>query len=291
MLEIRPPKRFPSLYPWGGPLEQTSALQDPRKPTFTEDEVVFDLRECVLVGFPAALWCIVYASLVRNVGIACRLLAPKDSGAAAYLRALGLFSALGSRGVTVEDVTAESTSDRVVVLPITNFSTTNGAEELAYEALDRWNQAAPIPGNLRGHASETFGELANNATEHARSPVGAFGIIQLDYGGLLGGRELACAVADGGLGIREALGRNPALRCQTDQEAIELALIERNSGTGLPLRGIGLSWVTQASSLLAIHSGDGVVKAGSEEEGEIPYSSECTMLFPGTYAAASVYRG
>ncbi len=290
MLEIRAPRDFPFPGSWGWSLDHDPVLQDPRASAFAEDEVVLDLRECVRVDFPAALWCAVYASLVRNAGVACRLLAPRDLSAAAYLRELGLFSALGDRGVTVEAVTTEFAIDHVVVLPITNFSTTNGAEELAYEALDRWNQGQ-IPGNLRSQASETFGELANNAAEHAQSPVGAFGIILFYQDGRSpqSARHLACAVADGGLGIREALGRNPTLRRTTDSEAIELALRERNSGTGLPSRGIGLSWVTQSSPLLTVHSGGGVVVIGSEEVP--PHSREDDIVFPGTYVSASVNFG
>ena len=62
--------------------------------------------------------------------------------------------------------------------------------------------------------------------------------------------EVGLRPPDGGVGIREALRRNPELQPQSDNEAIELALIERNSGTGERNRGLGFTWVRQHSPLL-----------------------------------------
>ncbi len=99
-----------------------------------------------------------------------------------------------------------------------------------------------------------------------------------------------CVVADGGIGIRESLERNPDLRGSLfyDWAAIELAMKERTSGTGLPTRGIGLFAVADdmrsPGRELLIHSGLGFVRQTEDLKTEAHRGS----LFPGTLAYASV---
>ena len=292
MVEIRAPQEFPFLFalPADGPLRVVPALQDPRRRDFAEREVILDLRACAHVGFPAALWCIVYLSLAQRGGAECLLRPPERKAVADFLRELGVFAALRETGVAVDETESAPPAHSVVVLPITRFTTTDGAQDLAMDALARWNQ---LPANLRVQTSETFGELANNAAEHANSLVGAFGLIQFYRNSRHPpqGWSLACAVADGGVGIRGSLQRNASLRPGSDVEAIELAMVEQNSATCDPDRGFGFTWVSAASTRLTVHSGNGVVVEGVDDEQTPPYRSERDMLFPGVYVAASVYLG
>ena len=161
MLEISAPEDFPivvALAP-DGPLAATPALQDPRRPDFAEREVVFDLRACLYMQFPAALWCLVYGSLARQAGANCLLLPPRDPEAAGYLQEVGFFKALREAGVVVEEIEASQPIDSVVALPITRFGTINGVEDLAEEALREWDRTGRLAANLRIQASERLGSV------------------------------------------------------------------------------------------------------------------------------------
>ena len=60
-----------------------------------------------------------------------------------------------------------------------------------------------------------------NAVQHSESPIGALGLIQ--FYEFQQGRRFVCVVADGGIGIRRSLERNPELknRVPYDWVAIE----------------------------------------------------------------------
>ena len=97
-------------------------------------------------------------------------------------------------------------------------------------------------------------------------------------------------VADGGIGIRRSLERNPALRDKVpyDWVAIEMAMRERVSGTGQRTRGIGLYGIAEDMRMpgrqLIIHSGIGLVEITKKQES----SARRATLFPGTLAYASL---
>jgi anti-sigma regulatory factor (Ser/Thr protein kinase) len=161
-------------------------------------------------------------------------------------------------------------------------------EELANRALEALGEAGLGAVNLHPLVSEVFAELALNAVQHAESRIGACGLIQ--FYEFQQGRRFLCVVADGGIGIRQSLERNPELADQVpyDWVAIELALRERVSGTGSKTRGIGLYGVAEdmrkAGRQLIIHSGIGMVETNEELESE----AKRTTLFPGTLAYASI---
>jgi hypothetical protein len=99
------------------------------------------------------------------------------------------------------------------------------------------------------------------------------------------GPRFICGVADGGIGIRESLRKNPEFRfLSTDAHAIDLALEERVSGTGERNRGIGLHWVRETMAVgsrrLVIHSVAGSIRI----EGPQRTQSRFARLFPGTAA-------
>lgn len=136
--------------------------------------------------------------------------------------------------------------------------------------------------------SEVFAELALNAVQHPESPVGAFGLIQ--FYETQAGRRFICAVADGGIGIRQHLERNPDLvdKVSYDWDAIELALEEGISGTGSKTRGIGLFGVSEEmrkpGRQLIIHSGIGMLQITETTQSD----PQRTTLFPGTLVSASI---
>ena len=274
---------------WGAAdLPQRSASNDPRLETFTKASVDLDMRACQFVRPPAVLWCVVYSLLAVARGSACRLLVPENMGVCTYLKSLGLFHALQEAHVEVDDRGVPAQADPQIVLPLTGFREEAEVEALANQALDALTHAGLGSANLHPLVSEVFAELALNAVQHSESEMGAFGFIQFYESQQ--GRRFVCAVADGGIGIRRSLERNPDLRdrIRFDWVAIELALRERVSGTGLKTRGIGLYGVAEdmrkAGRQLIMHSGLGIVKTSEEME----CSAERAKLFPGTVAYASI---
>lgn len=283
-LRIQTPQNFNHA----GDLSERFASSDPRSPDFDPHELDIDMRGTQFVRPAAVLWCAIYPLLAIAKGMKCRLLVPENKGTCIYLKSVGLFSVLQEAGVDVDDRGIYRKKDVQLVLPLTRFSTEPEVEQLANDALDTLTNTGLGSANIHPLVSEVFAELALNAVQHAESPVGAFGFVQFyqwNYG-----RRFVCAVADGGIGIRRSLERNPALRSRVayDWDAIELALRERVSGTGVATRGIGLYGVAEdvrkPGRQLIIHSGIGLLETSEQVES----SSRRTTLFPGTLAYASI---
>ena len=97
-------------------------------------------------------------------------------------------------------------------------------------------------------------------------------------------------MADGGIGIRRSLTKNPEYEDKVayDWTAIELATRERVSGLLDKRRGVGLYTVAEDMKMpgrqFIIHSGIGSLLIS--EEFESP--AQRTGLFPGTLVSASI---
>ena len=229
-----------------------------------------------------------YLLLARLRGCTCELWVPENVGVCIYMKSLGLFKVLQEKGVKVDDRNIGERHDQQLIIPLTHFETLDQVDDLtnkAYEALD---QTGAGGANLYPLVSETFGELAMNAAEHAESPIGAYGFIQFYESG--NGPRFVCCVADGGIGIRKSLERNPELRDRVpyDWSAIELALRERVTGTGGKTRGFGLYTVAddmrKPGRQLVIGSGIGALRIDEDMQSK----SWRTRLFPGTLTFASI---
>jgi anti-sigma regulatory factor (Ser/Thr protein kinase) len=226
--------------------------------------------------------------LPKARGIAIRLLVPENVGTCLYLKSVGLFRLLQAAGVEVDDRGIAERTGRQLIVPLTRFTTESNVEDLANRALEYLANAGMGAANLYPVVSEIFAELALNAVQHSESDVGAFGLIQ--FYDTQQGRRFICSVADGGIGIRESLAKNPELAAHVpyDWVAIEKALQEGVTGTGSRTRGIGLYGVAEdmrkAGRQLIIHSGIGMLQTTEEME----RSAQRTSLFPGTLASASI---
>ena len=271
-----------------GDLSQKFASNDPRQSGFAERRVDIDMRNCQFVRPAAVLWCAIYPLLAVAKTSECQLLVPENMGVCVYLKSVGLFEVLRGAGVDVDDRDISVKRDPQIFLPLTRFSKEQEVDDLANQALDSLSNAGLGSANIHPLVSEVFAELALNAVQHSRSVIGAFGFIQFYESEI--GRRFVCAVADGGIGIRRSLEQNPALRDRVpyDWVAIELALRERVSGTGVATRGIGLYGVAEdvrkPGRQLIIHSGLGMLATSEEVESR----SQRTTLFPGTLAYASI---
>lgn len=271
-----------------GDLSQRFASYDPRQATFVHSEVEVDLRRCQFVRPPAVMWCVVYLLLAVGRGITSRLLVPENMGVCVYLKSVGLFSTLKQAGVEIDDRGIFGREDPQVVLPLTRFQSEFDVHQLANSIIDKLAASGIGAAQLYPLVTEVFAELANNAVQHSGSSMGAFGLVQ--FYGAEAGQRFVCVVADGGIGIRRSLERNPQLRNRVpyDWVAIELATRERVSGSGDPTRGIGLYGVSEdmrkAGRQLIIHSGIGALTINEDVESE----ARRATLFPGTIASVSI---
>lgn len=265
-----------------------SASTDPRRSAFVEARVDIDMRECRFVRPPAILWSAVLPLLSLEQGSSCRLLVPENMGVCLYLQSVGLFSLLKEAGVEIDDRGIAVRHDAQLILPLTRFRSEADVEALANSALEALGRAGVGSANLYPVVSEVFAELALNAVQHAESRIGALGLIQFYES--QSGRRFVCTVADGGIGIRQSLVRNPNLadKVAYDWDAIELALEEGVTGTSSRTRGIGLYGVAEdmrkPGRQLIVHSGIGMLLMNDGVQNE----PQRTSLFPGTLVSASI---
>ena len=286
----------PQQFRHAGELLPRHASRDPRRDVPEDGQLDIDMRRCEFVRPPAVHWSAVYLALAASKGAACRLLMPENMGVCVYLKSVGLFSFLQGIGVEVDDRGVSDRLDRKVVLPVTGFRTESEVETLANQVLDSLAREGLGAANLRPVVTEIFSELAMNAVQHSESAVGAFGLIQ--FYGVARNQRFVCVVADGGIGIRESLQRNPALRDEVpyDWLAIERATQERVTGSGDATRGIGLYGVSEdmrkPSRQLIIHSGIGMLVIGrilgGDDRDDAESSARRSTLFPGTLAYAAI---
>ena len=271
-----------------GELNPTYVSSDPRDERFREDVVEIDLRDCTFVRPAAVLWCLIYPLLAKLRGSTCRLLVPEDMVVCVYLQSIGLFDILRTDGVDVDTRGIPDRQTPQLVLPLTGFQKQSEVEAVANDVLERLSTSGLGAANLYPLVSEVFAELALNAVEHSHSRVGAYGFVQ--FYEFHQGQRFVCGVADGGIGIRESLARNPEIepRVPYDWVAIELAVRERVTGTGDKTRGIGLYGIAEdmrrPGRHLILHSGIGSLEISEEMETE----ARRTSLFPGTLAYASI---
>ena len=265
--------------------------KDPRGLDFSEEGVVLDLRDCIFIQVPAVLWSVVFLLLANSKVGDCELLVPENMGVCIYLKSTGLFQVLQENGVKVDDRGVGDRAATRLILPLTHFNNEYEVDEVtnrAYDAISASNLGAS---NLHAIVTETFSELAMNAVQHAESTIGAYGIIQFVQG-QSGQQRFVCGVADGGIGIRRSLSRNPAhpkRELWYDWTAIEYAMKERISGTESSLRGMGLFGIMEDAmennQVLIIHSGIGSLQVN---EGSLDSEARRASLFPGTLAYVSI---
>ncbi len=278
----------PSAFLHAGLLNRRYGDWDPRSEAFGDDPLEIDLRGCEFIRPPAILWCATYALSVVARGVKCRVLVPANFGVCIHLKSIALFEVLRHAGVEVDDRGIGSSENPQIILPVTQFRRESEVEDLANRALTALSQRGFGAANIHPLVTEVFAELATNAVQHSDSPIGGLGLIQFYQ--FQHGERFIITVADGGIGIRSSLERNAQLRDEIayDWDAIELALREGVSGTGLSTRGIGLFGVgedmQEPGRQLIIHSGQGMLNLSAGVESQ----AQRTIAFPGTLVSASI---
>ncbi|HSL01469.1 MAG TPA: hypothetical protein VK869_14135 [Rubrobacteraceae bacterium] len=260
------------------------------------EPVVLDLRSVEFVE-PAGL-CGLAALLeyltprCEEVGLA---LAGRD--VAAYLERMDFFRLFGDRIRTNVDVALLEERRRHnpgTLQELINFHNEEeipGIIERISEILE--NQGYRL--KERVAICSTLSEVCANAAEHGASPFGAYAAVQAYHHIVSGprrrGEEVLIAIADGGVGVRETLSRNPAYsdHTTTDTDALRHALEMGVSGTGEIGRGGGLALVAmiaaRSGGSLSLRSGTGRVTVYENRK-----NSRNVPLFPGTFVRVSLPR-
>jgi hypothetical protein len=215
----------------------------------------------------------------------------------AYLERMNFFRIFGGRIRTNADVEALEERRRHnpgTLQELINFHT----EEEIPGIIHRISEILENQGyRLRERVAicSTLSEVCANAAEHGVSSFGAYAAVQAYHhivsGSRRRGEEVLIAIADGGVGVRETLSRNPryAEETATDNEALRHALEMGVSGTGEIGRGGGLALVAgiaaRSGGSLSLRSGTGRVTVYESRK-----NSRNVPQFPGTFVRVSLPR-
>ena len=260
------------------------------------EPVVLDLRTVEFVE-PAGLCGL--AALLEYLIPRCEEvnLALTGRDVPAYLERMNFFRLFGGRVRTNADVASLEERRRHnpgTLQELVNFHTEQeipGIIERISEILE--NQGYRL--KERVAICSVLSEVCANAAEHGASTFGAYAAVQAYHHIVSGprrrGEEVLVAIADGGVGVRETLSRNPryAENTTTDNDALRLALEMGVSGTGELGRGGGLALVAQIAARsggsLSLRSGTGRVTIYESRK-----NSRNVPPFPGTFVRVSLPR-
>jgi hypothetical protein len=260
------------------------------------EPVVLDLRTVEFVE-PAGLCGL--AALLEYLIPRCEevnlALAGRD--VPAYLERMNFFRLFGGRVRTNVDVASLEERRRHnpgTLQELVNFHTEQqipGIIERISEILE--NQGYRL--KERVAICSVLSEVCANAAEHGASSFGAYAAVQAYHhivsGARRRGEEVLLAIADGGVGVRQTLSRNPKYdeHTTTDNDALRLALEMGVSATGEIGRGGGLALVARIAAdsggSLSLRSGTGRVTVYEDRKG-----SRNVPQFPGTFVRVSLPR-
>lgn len=260
------------------------------------EPVVLDLRGVEFVE-PAGICglAVLLEHLTRRSGEVS--LALSGWNVPAYLERMDFFKIFGRRVKTNADVASLEERERHdpgTLQELINFRT----EDEIPGIIERISEILENRGyRLRERVAicSTLSEVCSNAAEHSASPCGAYAAVQAYHhivsGSRRRGEEVLIAIADGGVGVRKTLSRNPkyAEYTVTDNDALRYALKMGVSGTGEVGRGGGLTLVaqiaTRSGGSLSLRSGTGRVTAYKNRK-----NSRIVPNFPGTFVRVSLPR-
>ena len=258
--------------------------------------MVVDLRTVEFVE-PAGLCAL--AALLEYLSARCEVvdLALAGRDVPAYLERMNFFRSFGERVRTNTDVASLEERRRHNPGTLQELINFHGEEEIP-GIIQRISEILENQGyRLRERVAicSTLSEVCANAAEHGVSSFGAYAAVQAYHhivsGSRRRGEEVLVAIADGGVGVRETLARNPAYAEQTatDNDALRHALEMGVSATGEIGRGGGLALVAgiaaRAGGSLSLRSGSGRVTVYENRK-----NSRNVPAFPGTFVRVSLPR-
>lgn len=258
--------------------------------------ISLDLRQVEFVE-PAGLCGL--AALLELLTARCEEVSLSLSGrnVPAYLERMDFFRMFGDKlhtNVDVSSLEERERHDPGTLQELVNFH----SEEEIPKIIHRISEILENQGYLlreRVAICSTLSEICANAAEHGASSFGAYAAVQAYHhivsGSRRRGEEVIVAIADGGVGVRETLSRNPAYaeHTSTDNDAIRHALKMGVSTTGEVGRGGGLTLVAQIAAKnggsLSIRSGSGRITVYEKRK-----NSRNVPPFPGTFVRVSLPR-
>jgi len=221
-----------------------------------------------------------WAARLCHDGTPVEFALPDDGDVCRYLVRMDLVNQLRQAGVTVTGmVPSIRRADRAdVLLEVRRIC---GPADTERFCTDAYELARRHTADRSAAAGATMlGELLDNAITHAGSPVGVYAAAQVHQRS----GDLELAVADGGIGVRTHLARNPSFRNLTAAQALRAALLPGVTGTS-EKRGNGLPDLLRTASgfggHLLLRSGDGYAQVMTASPGQ-----EFTAAghVPGTWA-------
>jgi anti-sigma regulatory factor (Ser/Thr protein kinase) len=246
--------------------------------------VVFDATDMAFASPLDLAGTVAWASRLNHDGTSVEFALPDDGDVRHYLVRMDLVAQLRQAGVAVTgSVPSVRRADRAdVLLEVRRIDGSSDAEQFCADAYE----LALLHTKDRSAAAgaKMLGELLDNAITHAGSPSGVYAAAQVHR--RCGDLELA--VADGGIGIRSHLARNPSFRNLTTMQALRAALQPGVTGTS-ERRGNGLPDLLSTASgfggQLLLRSDDGYarVMAASPDR-----QFSAADHVPGTWAWAHV---
>lgn len=189
---------------------------------------------------------------------------PPD-GVAGYMQRMDFFANFDDKLLHNKDVTRLEIGTRHGDASLSELRTVRTEDEVAEVTLEfhRLLSKGNLAKNEVNRCCTVLSEFLENAVVHAKSPCGAYTVIQTYQ---MGGKRVCVAVADAGIGIpatlrdhREAVSRG----ISTDGSLIELAAVDgvsrlgdaRGGGFGSALRSVG-----HGNGVLTAWSGQGWVR-------------------------------
>ena len=131
-----------------------------------DNALQFDPQRLFGVWFsPCKLW---------NWGHLINSCVPEEPRAAIYLNSIGLFRCLEEFDVSIIGEHLDRTNRDQIILPLTKFSSDFDAEKVTNVIYERLDELKLITSNIKSTIIETFGELTNNATQHANSSIASY---------------------------------------------------------------------------------------------------------------------
>lgn len=245
---------------------------------------IFDASDMIFASPLDLAGVAAWAACLRHDGAPVEFALPDDGDVRRYLVRMDLVNQLRQADVTVTGmVPCVRRADRAdVLLEVRRICGPADTERFCADAYELARQHTAD--RSAAASAKMLGELLDNAITHAGSPVGVYAAAQVHRRS----GDLELAVADGGIGVRSHLARNPSFRNLTAAQALCAALLPGVTGTS-EKRGNGLPDLLSTASgfggHLLLRSGDGFAQVMTASPGR---EFTAAAHVPGTWASVHV---
>lgn len=204
----------------------------------TDGPLLIDLRALTWADPVIAAGTATVAQQACDSGRQVRFMSPQVQATKGYLARMRLGRALDDLGVAHDLPTVNERDQQGNLLELMTFSTESDGDKLGELVQSRLKESPGVDGQILEPLHEALAELALNTATHA----------DVDHGYAVAQtypskKQIKFCIADGGIGFRASLDRNPGLHPVDDAHALEMAVMKQLSGTDDSYRGYGLDTV------------------------------------------------